>query len=193
MNIFWKIKELFLGHLWPFLSQFWVNKDFAPKPTYKTLCATWYHSCNLKIVKNTHGGVILNAKSQKYKGRHRCIQHFIQHREFSMLDEMLGAFESFQNLEKNKKEEKIILDDAGWSFLSIKLFIQHFLVHSTISSCWMHLSSFSFIILPFNTALSAKHGAYFERSNVFFTIKLKIFWIDNLKTGKIHLLLNIVK
>ena len=50
-----------------------------------------------------------------------------------------------------------MLDDAGWSLLSIKLFIQHFLVHPTIFSCWMHLSSFSSIILPFNTALSAKH------------------------------------
>ena len=85
------------------------------------------------------------------KGRRKCIQHFIQHRKFSMLDEVLDAFESFQNLEKYKKK-KII-----WSLLSIKLFIQHFLFHPTIFSWRMHLSSFSFIILSFNTALSAKH------------------------------------
>ena len=30
-----------------------------------------------------------------------------------MLDEMLDAFESFQNLEKNKKDKKIMLDDIG--------------------------------------------------------------------------------
>ena len=39
-------------------------------------------------------------------GRIKCIQYFIQHQKFSMLDEMLDAFEGFQNLEKNKKEEK---------------------------------------------------------------------------------------
>ena len=50
-----------------------------------------------------------------------------------------------------------MLHDVRCSFLSIKLFIQHFLVHPTIFLCWMHLSSFSSIILLFNTALSAKH------------------------------------
>ena len=27
--------------------------------TYVVLCAIWYHSCNFKNVKNTHGGVLL--------------------------------------------------------------------------------------------------------------------------------------
>ena len=58
---------------------------------------------------------------------------------------------------KQKRRKKIMLHDIGWSLLSIKLFIQHFLVHPTMFSCWMHFSSFWFIILPFNSALSAKH------------------------------------
>ena len=39
------------------------------------------------------------------KDRRKCIQHFIQHQKLSMLDEILDAFESFQNLEKNKEEK----------------------------------------------------------------------------------------
>ena len=46
------------------------------------------------------------------KGWRKCIQHFIQHRKLSMLDEMLDAFESFQN-KKIKKKKKIMLDDVG--------------------------------------------------------------------------------
>ena len=30
----------------------------------ETLCAIWYHLCNLKNVKNTHGGVLLLVKLQ---------------------------------------------------------------------------------------------------------------------------------
>ena len=50
--------------------------------------------------------VYTTVYSTGHKGRRKCIQHFIQHRKCSMLNEMLDAFESFQNLEKNKKEEK---------------------------------------------------------------------------------------
>ena len=34
-------------------------------------CAIWYHLCNLKIVKNTHGDVLLSVKSRKTS--HICI------------------------------------------------------------------------------------------------------------------------
>ena len=30
------------------------------------LCAMWYHLCNLKNVKNTHGGVLLLVKLQAF-------------------------------------------------------------------------------------------------------------------------------
>ena len=107
---------------------------------------------------------------------------FIEHQKFSMLEEMLDEFESFQNLEKNHVKY------VGWSLLSAKLFIQHFLVHPTIFSCWMHLSSFSSIILPFNTALSAKHLPWtvVGTFGCFFTIKIQIevnFWTQA-TTGK---------
>ena len=34
------------------------------KKIFVVLCAIWYHSCNLKNVKNTHGGVLLLLKLQ---------------------------------------------------------------------------------------------------------------------------------
>ena len=83
-----------------------------------------------------------------------------------------------------------MLDDVGWSLLSIKLFIQHFLVHPTIFSCWMYLSSFSSITLPFNTALSAKHlpwsvfrkfGCFFDNQN---TNRSQFLNTGNYRQGK---------
>ena len=43
-----------------------------------------------------------------------------------MLDEMLDWFAHLQNFENLKTEEKIVLDDVGWSLFAIKHFIQHF-------------------------------------------------------------------
>ena len=60
-----------------------------------------------------------------------------------MLDEMFDAFESFQNLEKKKKEER---NHVGLCWMKFAL-DQTF--HQTFSG--------SSIILPFNTVLRAKH------------------------------------
>ena len=46
-------------------------------------CAIWYHFCNLKTVKNTHGGVTLLIKLQaiactlKVSLLHWCFSHFL--------------------------------------------------------------------------------------------------------------------
>ena len=47
------------------------------------------------------------------KGRRKCIQHFIQHCKFWMLDEMLDALRAYKIYKKRKKKTKIVLDDVG--------------------------------------------------------------------------------
>ena len=37
-----------------------------PGKEYETLCTIWYHFCNLKNLKNTHGGVLLLVKFQAH-------------------------------------------------------------------------------------------------------------------------------
>ena len=38
-------------------------------------CAIWYHSYNLKNVKNTHGGMLILVKLQAEVGWHQIAQH----------------------------------------------------------------------------------------------------------------------
>ena len=49
----------FLPTFFPFLSKDGCNQEHNYSELYATLCAIWYHSHNLKNVKNIHGGVLL--------------------------------------------------------------------------------------------------------------------------------------
>ena len=61
----------------------------------------------IKIGKiSTKTGITFTKIDKSYKGRLKCIQHFIQHRKFFMLDEMLDAFEMSEIFKKIQKEEK---------------------------------------------------------------------------------------
>ena len=83
------------------------------------------------------------------KGRHKCIQHFIQHWKFSTFD--FVAFVSFQNLEKNKKEVGYEVCSRSDFSSNIFWFIRQYF---HVGCVWVH---FHPSFLPFNTALSAKH------------------------------------
>ena len=48
---------------------------------------------------------------------------------------------AYKIYKKRKKKIKIVLGNFGWSLFSVKLFIQHFQVHLTRFSSWMHLST----------------------------------------------------
>ena len=49
-----------------------------PKASYVTLCAVWYHLCNLKNVKTTHGEVIhLVCNFTKSALLHGCFSRFL--------------------------------------------------------------------------------------------------------------------
>ena len=89
----------------------------------------------------------------------------------------VGFIWELSKFKKKIKKKKVMLDDAGWNLLSIKLFIRHFLVYPTIFSCWMHVSSFSSIILPFSTAMSAKHLQW----SIFRTLRWVFFHNRNTK------------
>ena len=87
-----------------------------------------------------------------------------------MLDEMLDAFESFQNLEKSKNDEK---NHVGWCWMKFALDQTFHPTFSGSSNNIFMLDVFSSIILPLTLrwVQNIYNGAYFERSNVFFTIK----------------------
>ena len=48
---------------------------------------------------------------------------------------------AYKIYKKRKKKIKIVLGNFGWSLFSVKLFIQHFQIHLTRFSSWMHLST----------------------------------------------------
>ena len=47
-----KIRSKTLKGIWKFVSDLTIS-------IYVVHCAIWYHLCNLKNVKNTHGGVLI--------------------------------------------------------------------------------------------------------------------------------------
>ena len=75
---------------------------------------------------------------------------------------------AYKIYKKRKKEDKNRVERYWISLFLIKLFVQHFLVHPTKFSCWLHLSTVSSYIWFFIIALRAKHMQW----SVFRTISL---------------------
>ena len=71
--------------------------------------------------------------SWQSKGQRKCIQGFDVGQDVGCIWELTKFI--------RKKKTNIVLGDVGWSFFSIKLFVQHFMVHPTKFSFWMHLST----------------------------------------------------
>ena len=83
---------------WIRLNIFKIYKFVKKFKKRKKLC--WMKICSETNFHPTFWFDFLN------KGGRKPIQHFIQHRNFPMLDEMLDWFAHFQNLQNFEKEEK---------------------------------------------------------------------------------------
>ena len=71
------------------------------------LCAIWYHSYNLKNVKNTHGGVLLLVKLQ-VAPHLRTVYLNLQHHGNSVGDEILEIANIKEGVDKIENSERLL-------------------------------------------------------------------------------------
>ena len=74
-NIDWDCSIVFIV-VFEYVFHHWVW-FWKSTSVYVVRCAIWYHLCNLKNVKNTHGGVIILVKLLKLTLLHGCFSRFL--------------------------------------------------------------------------------------------------------------------
>ena len=84
---------------------------------YQMFCAIWYHLCNLKNVKNTHGGMSLLVKLQAYI-THKNIRRNVNS-DLSIVTIFWSLVESIGVIKKTKE---ILLTEKEMIFLVLLYF-----------------------------------------------------------------------